>query len=185
MKRIIILTLLTLGWLGVQAQGKFVTREGHAHIYSSTPAEDIRANNHQVTSTIDVETGDMVFSIPVQSFEFEKSLMQKHFNNSNFMDSKTYPRIRFVGKIQNLADVDFTKDGSYAVSVKGDLTIRDVTKPITEKGSIEVKDGKVNAESTFIVKGISDYNVGKPSGGKKNNVAEDIEVTFKGLYEKE
>jgi len=177
--------MLTLGWLGVQAQGKFVTREGHAHIYSSTPAEDITADNNQVTSTIDTETGDMVFSIPVQSFEFEKSLMQKHFNNSTFMDSKTYPRIRFVGKILNLPDVDFSKNGKYTATVKGDLTIRDVTKTITEQGTIEVKDGKISAESTFIVKGISDYNVGKPSGNKKNNVAEDIEVTFKGTYMKE
>jgi polyisoprenoid-binding protein YceI len=185
MKSIIIAFVLTLGWLGIQAQVKFTTRNGQATIFSHTPAEDIKASNNQVTGTINAESGDLVFSIPVQSFEFEKALMQKHFNQPNFMDSKTYPRIKFVGKIQNLSEINFKKDGVYSVIVTGDLTIRDVTKSISEKGTIEVKEGKIHANSKFIVKGISDYKVGKPKGGKKNNVAEDIEVTYHGVYETE
>jgi len=33
-----------------------------------------------MVSTLDSKTGEMVFSVPIQSFEFEKSMMQKHFS---------------------------------------------------------------------------------------------------------
>lgn len=184
MKKLMFL-LTVLITFTLTAQEKFTTRTGSATIFSSTVAEDITANNYSVTSTMEPATGEMIFLIPVQSFEFEKSLMQKHFNQPNFMDSKTYPRITFRGKIQNPDDVKWDTNGKYEVTVKGDLTIRDVTKTITEKGTIEVNNGEIIANSVFVVRQIGDYNVGKPSGSKKNNVADDIEVTFKGIFKKE
>ncbi len=181
----LVIVLIALLPLFATAQ-KVITREGHAKIFSTTAAEDITANNYKVTSTINTETGDMVFSIPVQSFEFEKALMQKHFNQENFMNSTVYPKITFKGKINNLKDVKWEKDGTYNVTVTGDLTIRDVTKSITEKGTIEVKAGVITASSVFMVKKIGEYNVGKPtSKSKENNVADDIEVTFHGVYKAE
>lgn len=185
MKRSVILLLFVVLATQVFAQGRYITRNGHAKIFSTTVAEDITAHNYSVTSTITPETGEMVFSVPVQSFEFEKSLMQRHFNQSRFMDSDTYPRITFRGQIDNLQDVQWDQNGTYNVTVKGDLTIRDVTQTITEKGTIEVKDGKLSAISVFIVKDVTSYNVGKPSGRRSNNVADNIEVTFQGSYEKE
>lgn len=171
--------------VSLTAQEKYTTRTGSARIFSTTPAEDITANNYSVTSTIEPATGEMIFLVAVQSFEFEKSLMQKHFNQPNFMDSKAYPRITFRGKIQNLEDVQWDTDGRYEVNVEGDLTIRDVTKTIAEKGVIEIKDGEITASSVFVVRQIGEYNVGRPSGSKRNNVADDIEVTFKGIFKSE
>lgn len=185
MKNLAIIFALALLPIFATAQ-KVITREGHAKIFSHTIAEDITANNYKVTSTINKETGDMVFSIPVQSFEFEKALMQKHFNQENFMNSTVYPKITFKGKINNLSDVKWETDGTYNVTVTGNLTIRDVTKPITEKGTIEVKSGVITASSVFIVKEIGSYNVGKPtSKSKENNVADDVEITYKGIYKAE
>ncbi|MEA2042083.1 MAG: YceI family protein [Bacteroidota bacterium] len=181
MKKLVILAIILLPIIGT-AQ-KVITREGHANIFSHTTAEDISADNYKVTSAINKETGSMVFSIPVQSFEFEKALMQKHFNQPNFMDSKKFPKIKFKGTIDNLSAVNWTKDGTYEVNVSGDLTIRAVTKSISETGTITVNDGTITAESTFTVKGIGEYGVGKPkSKKKKNNVADDIKITFKGVY---
>ena len=185
MKRIVLFSLLVILGFQLLAQSRLTTRNGHAQIFSTTVAEDITAQNYSVTSTIDPQTGEMIFSVPVQSFEFDKALMQRHFNQSRFMDSGTYPRITFKGKINNLQDVKWDQNGTYNVTVAGDLTIRDVTKAITEKGTIEVRDGKLTASSVFVVNDITSYNVGKPSGGKKNNVADNIEVTFEGTYEKE
>ncbi len=185
MKRSVVLLVFVVLASHVFAQGRYITRNGHAQIFSTTVAEDITAQNYSVTSTIEPTKGEMVFSVPVQSFEFEKSLMQRHFNQSRFMDSDTYPRITFRGTIVNLQDVHWDQNGTYNVTVKGDLTIRDVTKSITENGTIEVKDGKLTANSVFIVKDITSYNVGKPSGRRSNNVADNIEITFKGTYEKE
>ncbi len=165
------------------AQTKYITRAGHANLFSTTIAEDITADNYKVTSTINAETGAMVFVIPVQSFEFKKSLMQKHFNQENFMNSKAFPKIKFKGEIKNLSTVKWDKDGKYPVTVQGDLTIRDVTKALSAEGTISIEKGIVTASSVFMVKQISDYHVGKPTRkSKRDNVAENIKITYKGIY---
>ncbi len=183
MKRIALFVFAVLFAASLTQAQKLITRTGHAKIYSHTVAEDIEANNYSVSGTIDKTSGDVVVSVPVQSFEFEKALMKKHFNNKNFMRSKKYPKITFKGKITNLSAVNFAKDGTYKANVSGDLTIRAVTKKITEKATVTVKGGKVSVDMKFTVKNISSYGVGKPSGKKKNNVAEDIEVTYKASYD--
>ena len=93
------------------------------------------------------------------------------------MDSQKYPKAKFKGKITNIGDVDFSKDGTYNVAVSGDMTIRGVTKPITEKGTIQVKGSDVLAKSTFNIT-IADYGVGKPpKKSKKENVADVVKVS--------
>ena len=72
--------------------GKFVSSKTHIKFFSHTSVEDIQANNYASVSTIDPSSGDVVFSVPMQSFEFEKALMQKHFNGEDFLDTKQFPK---------------------------------------------------------------------------------------------
>lgn len=169
----------------VNAQSKYITRTGSATIYSHTVAEDISADNNNVTGVINSTTGEIALSVPVQSFQFEKALMQEHFNQPHFMDSKQYPKISLKGKISNLQALDFSKNGKYEARVIGDLTIKGTTKPITETATVEVNNGKLTVTSKFIVKDIGSYGIGKPMGKKKNNVADDIEVTYTADYARE
>ena len=99
------------------AQDKLVSKDTHIKFFSHTAVEDITADNYKVVSTLDKTTGSMVFSVPMQSFEFEKSLMQKHYNSAKFLDTKTYPKSKFKGKITDLSKVDFAADGTYEVDV--------------------------------------------------------------------
>lgn len=170
--------------VNMYAQKTYITKNTYAKIFSHTVAEDISAENFKVISKINAGTGDLIVPIPVQSFTFEKALMQKHFNMLNFMDSKQFPKIKFKGKF-DVSQVDFTKDGNYPVTVTGNITIREVTKPISEEGSNVVKNGKVSANSVFIVKNIFQYGVGKPTNkSKKENISEDLKITFKAEYER-
>jgi polyisoprenoid-binding protein YceI len=185
MKKVILsIAIAAIAVLGVNAQSKYVARTGQATIFSHTDAEDISATNNTVTGVINSSTGDVAISVPVQSFTFEKALMQEHFNNSNFMDSKQFPRMTLKGIITNLSAIDFSKNGKYTATVSGDLTIKGTTKPVTEKATIEVNNGKITVTSKFVVKDIGSYGVGKPMGKKKNNVADDIEVTYTAAYDK-
>jgi len=183
-KFILSIAIAAVAVLNVNAQSKYITRTGQATIFSHTDAEDISATNNTVTGVVNAGSGDIAISVPVQSFTFVKSLMQEHFNNSNFMDSKQYPRMTLKGKITNLAAIDFSKNGKYAATVSGDLTIKGITKPVTEAATIEVSNGKLTVTSKFIVKEIGSYGVGKPMGKKKNNVADDIQVNYSAVYEK-
>lgn len=184
MKKIILsVAIAAITVLSVNAQSKYITRNGKATIYSHTVAEDISADNNNVTGIINSTTGDIAISVPVQSFQFEKALMQEHFNQPNFMDSKQYPKISLKGKITNLQALDFSKNGKHEATVIGDLNIKGVTKPITETATVEVNNGKLIVTCKFIVKDIGSYGVGKPMGKKKNNLADDIEVTYTAAYE--
>lgn len=183
MKKLLFTIFTLLSVLFGQAQ-KWTTTTGKAIIYSHTIAEDIRAENTTVSGVINSTAGDVLISVPVQGFVFEKALMQEHFNNDRFMDSKKFPRILFKGKITDLGLVNFAKDGTYEVPVQGEITIKNVSKPISEKAHVTIQGQFVKVHLFFTVKDIESYGVGKPMGSKKNNVANDIEVTYTAAYEK-
>jgi hypothetical protein len=173
--------LIFLGLALVQqiSAQKYMSKTGHIWFFSHTPVEDIEAHNHQVASILDITTGDLAFSMLIKGFEFKKALMQEHFNE-NYMESDKIPKASFKGKITNLSAVNFKKDGTYSVEVGGDLTIHGVTKPVTTKGTIEVKDGKITAKAKFITTP-KDFDIKIPSVVEKS-IAHEIEVNVDTSY---
>jgi polyisoprenoid-binding protein YceI len=164
--------------------GKLISKNVHVSFFSHTAVEDITANNYKVLSTIDPTTGAAVFSVPMQSFEFEKALMQEHFNGKDFLNTKTFPKAKFTGKIVNLADVDFDKDGSYEAIVKGELTIKETAKPVEAKGTITVKGRAVIVRTKFNIV-LADYGITFKKGKPSTNVAKEVEATVDAEYQPE
>ncbi|MFC2115970.1 YceI family protein [Bacteroidota bacterium] len=161
--------------------GKLVSSKSHVKFFSTTPMEDIEANNYASVSTINLETGDVVFSVPMQGFEFENSAMQKHFNSENFLDTKAHPKSKLVGKITNLDEIDFSKDGEYEAMVEGELSIKGTSNPVKEKGVIRVKGKSIEVVSKFNVT-LADYNISFIKGKPSTNVAKTVEVTALSEY---
>lgn len=155
---------------------KLVSQKTHIKFFSSTPAEDIEANNYATVGTINKETGEVVFSVPMQSFEFDKRLMQKHFNSDKFLDTQTHPKAKLKGKIINSDEIDFSKDGSYNAMVEGKLTIKGVTNTIKETGKIIVKGKNVTAHSEFNIT-LADYGIEFIKGKPASNIAKTVKVT--------
>ncbi len=173
MKKLFFLAMLImLASANLFAQ-KYITKNGKVSFYSDGEIEKIQATNDQVSAAIDTSTGDFVVKILVKSFEFEKALMQEHFND-DYMESDKYPNSTFKGKITNLSDVNFSKDGTYNANIQGSLTIHGVTKSVTEKGTLQIKDGKIIGTSKFDVT-LSDYNVKIPSVVSKN-IAKTVQI---------
>ena len=162
------------------AQTKYYTKEGRARFISKAPAEEIEGINKKVTSILDVSTGQMEFSVLMKAFEFQKALMQEHFNE-NYVESDKYPKATFKGSIQNNSDVKWTTDGIYPVKVTGQMTLHGVTKDITVPGTIEVKSGKISGKSTFNLL-LKDYNIAIPSV-VKDKVSESVKVDVDLNYE--
>jgi polyisoprenoid-binding protein YceI len=172
MKRLIIFLILSFIFYTASSQ-KYMTKTGFIGFYGHTPMQDIKADNNQVASVLDISTGDLVFQVLIKSFHFDRALMEEHFNE-NYMDSEKFPKSSFKGKV-NLAAVDFKKNGVYAVTVEGDLTIRDVTNKITTKGTVEVVTGGINASSKFNIVP-EDYKISIP-GVVRDKIAKSMEVT--------
>ena len=182
MKKNILLTPLLLAFsFCVHAQtAKYFTRTAHVDFFSHTPVEDIKADNNQVSAILDIGTGDFAFTCLINSFEFEKKLMQEHFNE-NYMESDKYPKSIFKGKIKDLTKVNFTKDGEYPVVVTGNLTMKDKTNAVEVPGTIIVKGGKITARSTFKLRP-EDCNVQVPSL-VKDKIAKELEINVEALLE--
>jgi len=182
MKKSTILSIIALVTISLTAVAqKQVTSKTHIKFFSTTPAEDIEAHNYASVGTIDTTSGDIVFSVPMQSFEFEKALMQEHFNSKKFLDTKTNPKSKLVGKITNLAQVNLGKDGSYTVNIAGDLTINGVTNAIKEKATIIVKSGKISLNSKFNLT-LADYKIAFKGGKPSTNIAKTVEITVEANF---
>ena len=181
MKRVIAssLFLVALSLAGF-SQVKYLSRAGHIWFYSKTPVETVEAHNNQVASFLDVSKGTIAFEVLNKSFKFERALMEEHFNE-NYMESEKFPKATFKGQITNLKDINFGKNGTYDATIEGDLTIHGVTKHITEKGTLEVVQGKVIAKSKFGVKP-EDYKIEIPSVVKEK-IANPLDVSIDITYE--
>lgn len=160
-KNLIIALALVLTASVSFAQDKFYTKTGKITFYSKAPLEDIEGKNKTVTAVLDSKSGAMQFAVQMKGFEFEKQLMQQHFNE-NYVESDKYPKAEFKGAITNNSDINYLKDGTYTAKIKGKLTIHGVTKDVETNGSLKINGGKIDASSTFNVL-MSDYNIKIPS----------------------
>ena len=179
MKTRLILILL-IATISGHAQDKYFTKNGNIKFYSHAPLEDIEAINKQVAAFINIETGELTFAVLIKSFEFEKALMQEHFNE-NYLESDKYPKSLFKGKIEDY-DKDMLLSGNdYSFGVNGKLTIHGVTKEVKANGKLKYNNSKIEGSSVFIVKP-EEYKIKIPAA-VKDNIAKEIEVTVTVLLE--
>ncbi len=166
--------------LGLTAQERWTARTGTVTFNSTTPLENIDAKNTKASSVFDATTNDFVFVVLIRSFEFEKALMQEHFNE-NYMESTKFPKATFKGKVSGLKAGALSAAGTYNVTVTGEMTMHGVTKTITTTGVFTVDAaGKVSASCDFLVKP-EDYEIKIP-GMVKDNIAKDINVHVRMEY---
>lgn len=171
-KHIITFALLVLSGTSI-AQNRFFTRTGTIKFFSETPMENIEAINNQSSSVFDVESGEIAVSAQMKGFEFEKALMQEHFNE-NYVESEKFPTATFKGNIKNYDKTKFKIDDSYAIEVEGDLTLHGVTKRINTTVNLIRGQNTIKATTSFHVKA-SDFNIKIPKA-VINNIAESILV---------
>jgi polyisoprenoid-binding protein YceI len=141
---------------------RFTTKTGHIWFQAEAPFDAIEAHNTQVDAALDINSGAVDFKILMQSFIFEKALMQEQFNK-NYIESEKFPNAAFQGKISNIDAIDFTKPGymlpnAYDIEISGELTMHGVTKPVNATGFLEVKNNMIHGISKFNIV-MSDYNI--------------------------
>ena len=159
---------------------KYFTRDGKISFLSEAPMENIKAINSKATSVLDIESGNIEFAVLIKAFQFKKALMQEHFNE-NYLESSEFPKAIFKGKIDNVSEVDFSKDGSYEATVIGKMTIHGVTNPISTTGTINVTGGEISVQSQFVAL-VADYDIKIP-GVVRDNIAKEVEITVDISYE--
>lgn len=175
MKKITLLMLLVLMFSLESFGQRYISELNHVSFYSETPMENIEAHTYNAKSAIDLETGEIAFTIPINTFEFKKSLMQEHFNE-NYMESHKYPKAKFKGKLEN-----FKKQaGKQKVIAKGILEIHGVSREVSVPGEVEFLKEQTKIKSSFPVR-VADYNIKIPNL-VASNIAEIVEVSIDFSY---
>jgi hypothetical protein len=143
---------------------KVSTKTGTVKFMAESALNDAKAENHQVRVIFDASTSDLAVSVLIKSFEFEKALMQTHFNAD--MESEEMPKATFTGKVTSATKINLATDGKHEITVTGDLTIHGNAKKITEKGTLEVKGGNVIIHGVFFIN-CDDHKVSTRAGVEK------------------
>ena len=154
-----------------------VCKNGNISFFQETPVEDIDGRSTKLISVIDTKTNIIAYKVEMTTFIFEKALMQDHFNE-NYIESSKYPYAIFKGQINE--PIDWTKDGNYQITSTGMLNMHGVTKTITEKGTLNIRNGQVALHNVFTIK-FTDYGVEIPSLLIKQ-LSDTVEVTINCTY---
>lgn len=159
----------------LQAQDIYMTRSGEITFFSTTPFEDIEAENNTVTCIIKPSEGKVAIKVLMKSFQFEKAAMQQHFND-DYVESDKFPNAKYDGAIIDAGKIDWSVDGVHKVVTQGELTIHGVTQSIEKDGTITIKGKDISIETTFNIE-LSDYDINVPSNYlKKINNSIEIKV---------
>lgn len=171
--------IILLAWFSVnQAGGSlYACKNAKVTLYSKAPIEDIEATSTTGVSVYNPATGELDFSVNINSFKFPKALMQEHFN-SDYMESDKYPRATFKGRINEKPDL--SKDGSYPVTATGELSVHNVTQTRTIPGTLTVKGGVMSLSSEFMVK-CADHHIEIPRL-VFHNIAESLKISVSATY---
>ena len=181
-KHALLFLLLVCLEMAAHAQDRYFTKTGKITLYSNAPLETIEALNRTAAAVLDTKSGAVQVAVLMRGFEFKKALMQEHFNE-NYVESNKYPKSEFRGSVVNNGDIHYTQNGTYKATVKGQLTLHGVTKPVEAPVIFTVQNGRITAVSTFSVL-LSDYKISIPSLVKdkiNNKVSVTIEAGMEPL----
>jgi polyisoprenoid-binding protein YceI len=147
--------------------GTYTEDNGHAYIQFSYDHQGysrpvLRWSEFDATVTFDAdapENSNLTVTIPAASIDSMVPAFNDHLKSADFFEVETYPTITFVS-----TSLDINPDGTGTIT--GDLTIKDITRPITFDGKIN-KVGKAmrSGVDMFGISGTgmlkrSDYGVG-------------------------
>jgi polyisoprenoid-binding protein YceI len=94
------------------------------HLVISTVTGSFKSFEGSLETDNEDFTGAKIqFSLDVNSLDTNQEQRDAHLKSPDFFDAEQYPKITFVSTA-------FTKDGE-DYTLTGDLTIKDVTKPVT------------------------------------------------------
>ena len=149
-----------LSLFSIEQENRYIIQNSKIEFYSYAPLEDIQAVNTESVGAIDIESGEFIIKIPVNSFEFPNKLMQKHFNDS-YLETDIYPECIFRGKINEN-------------SASGEITLHGVTKKIEIPISKTINEENIIISTDFKIL-LKDHKIKIPRL-LFQNIAEEIEV---------
>ena len=157
------------------------SNKGTLKIESDAPLELIRAKSDKVIGAIDPLSKSFAVTLNINSFVgFNSELQQTHFME-NYMEQSKFPTAKFTGKI--IEDIPFDQPGQYEVRAKGNLEIHGIVKERIIQGTLIIRNGIVQIQSSFLVP-VSDHGINIPKIVSQK-IAEQIRVNIEMEFSKD
>jgi polyisoprenoid-binding protein YceI len=163
----------------ILSQQKIFTKSATIKFFSKAPLEDIEAISKTGLIVLDKASGKVEASMLLQSFSFEKALMQEHFNE-NYVESTKYPKASFKGVIENASSLLDLKKATVYIA-KGELTLHGITKPLTASITLTPQANATAATTNFSII-LADYNISIPAL-VKDKISSTVKVSINGSLE--
>jgi hypothetical protein len=165
MKKLITALLMPLALffsqtLIAQNESTYVSTTGNIRFFASTAVEDIEANSNKAVCELNTKTKKISAKVAMTTFEFRRKKMQDDFNE-DYAESSKFPYATLDAVIVN--DINFTKDGTYDVVLKGTFEMHGVKADREVKGQLTIKNGQpASATAEFYVK-LVDHKIKVPT----------------------
>jgi hypothetical protein len=159
--KMLYLMLAHLLCIAVNAQAKLYSKEAKISFFSKTAMENVEAQNKRALCVWDTATGQLEFSVLIKGFEFDRALMQEHFNE-NYMESDRFPKAAFKGELILKDKQSLLTDNNFKAQANGILTIHGVSKQVAVPVNISVKNGVIGSSAEFSVRP-PDYKISIPA----------------------
>lgn len=161
LNKTLFLSLIVLLPAGLLAQSKLFSKEAGVSFFSKTALENIEAQNNKGLCVWDIGTGQFEFLVLIKGFQFDRALMQEHFNE-NYMESDKYPKAGFKGNIMVDKKLLLQPNIKFQAQVSGLLTIHGVSKQISITANIKISNGIISLQAVFNVNP-ADYRITIPA----------------------
>lgn len=180
MKRITLLLSILFISLGAFAQTTWSADPYHSTInfkikhmgLTFIPGKFDKFSGTMTSSKADFSDAKIAFTVESNSINTGVEPRDKHLKSADFFDVEKFPALKFVS-------TEFKKSNADKYILKGNLTIKDVTKPVTfeVKYGGKTKDQEGNPKIGFTAKNTInrfDYNVSYDPTGTA--VAKDVDI---------
>ena len=177
MKKIILSLMIVTASMMAFSQKKTSTSATVA-FDATTAIDDLaKAENKTAIAAIDPSKNTVQFEASIKNFNFSNPKIQEHFNQKTWLNSDEFPKATFSGVITSPSAVNFSKNGTYNVTVEGDLTIKGKTQKVKTPATIVVSGKTLKTNASFNIK-LADFGVdGQPITAGKVSADPKISVS--------
>jgi len=134
-------------------------QKGVVKLIGEAPKETITAESRTLIGKLDLAGKRFNIKQPMSTFSFSQGDLQKKHAEENFWEVEKFPHATFSGEIVN--DTDFTKDGSYNVTVRGKFSLHGVDKELKIPALVVLEKGVATVSTKFNIF-LSDFNIKIP-----------------------
>jgi len=174
---LLLLSLLTA--FSINAQEKLATRNSEVFFEASVPLfEPVKAENKNVQCVLNTKKGTISFTVDIENFSFERSLMQEHFNKI-YMESSKYPKATFKGLIEKF-DLKNIASQPTEYYINGKINLHGETKNIRVPATIKKVTNGIEIISNFNLN-TDDYKIEIPYI-IRSKVSKSVKVSVKSVF---